>query len=229
MKVAVLYCGQPRNFSNEIYQNHYDHIFCKYDCDVYAHFWLDDNLVCGDTFATWFPKHELRIRSDIREVFVSSCKPKSVLFEPPLDTSVCGDMSVFTRTSAFGVVYNLHSMYTSLQKAYSLIPDISRYDFVIRLRTDLLVHNLCDLYDSHNASFIQCVTYHDQVNKGIDNAIWISPVSYAERMCSIIDNMYGLYASGAHMNDEQMMYSHIQKECLLDKVQFGKIAYSIQR
>ena len=38
MRVAVCYSGMFRNF-NETIENHKEHLFSKYDCDVYFSFW----------------------------------------------------------------------------------------------------------------------------------------------------------------------------------------------
>ena len=163
MRVAVCYSGMFRNF-NETIENHKEHLFSKYDCDVYFSFWD----VYGDggftskystnKRKTWdfktnqFIETEVTndkiLQSDIDDV-LTRLNPVKYEFEEfsnfePLFNAKSELMNLVYKEEHDWLPHlpNIMSMYYKVYRCNYLVKYSGReYDCVLRLRPDLMFHD----------------------------------------------------------------------------------------
>ena len=161
MKIALLLSGQPR-FIEQGAPHILKNVCEGYDVDTFIHFWFDDELQtqpykfgeCGQ--GTW---HEQRIATNAVEEAVEIYKPIKYVTEPskifidskvPFQTSVerywrgaLGekDPEAFrfrNINNCLSYFYSLNEV-NKLKKEYEYANDF-KYDWVVRCRTDTLIH-----------------------------------------------------------------------------------------
>jgi hypothetical protein len=163
MKVAVCYSGMFRNF-NETIENHMEHLYSKYDCDIYFSFWdvygdggftskytLDKRTTWDfktDKFYETEVSNDKISQSDIDDV-IKRLNPVRYEFQ---DFSKFGPL--FNSKSelldhVYGEVHdwlphlpNIMSMYYKIYRCNYLVKYSGReYDCVLRMRSDLMFHD----------------------------------------------------------------------------------------
>jgi hypothetical protein len=149
MKVAVIFAGQIRHtdfYASKIYQ----HLLNLYDVDVYAHLWYDESLIGQRIHHEHYDVFEAK---DYVGEFVRTYKPKAYMVEPPRRWDMssyaarsCEPEIHMTPAAAHAAIERMISMWYSVNKAYSLIPNPDEYDFIVRLRTDSSLTKPIDLY-----------------------------------------------------------------------------------
>ena len=125
MKVAIIIPGQPRNI-HVAYESLKEHYLDKYDCDFFIHTWFD-----GDKF----PIHTY-------QGMLSLFKPKKILIEEQIIFDKEGRKQEPWNTP----LQNLLSMYYSMFMGNQLKSQYEeekgfKYDFVIKMRSDLKIHH----------------------------------------------------------------------------------------
>jgi hypothetical protein len=178
MKIACLYYGQPRFTANPYcYESHKKFIFDRYDTDIYAHLWWDDenqnqwdrSHVSSDwEYSTWLQMENCPKDRDDLIRFVEKWKPSSLKTENPKEFSNEKlfseiknkfDSERFHRKN----FHNQLSQLYSIEQVGKLLGDHkSKYDFIITIRTDLNIWDYPNLEDlnpdkfylsSHSAHF----------------------------------------------------------------------------
>ena len=232
MKVAICFAGQPRNISQKMYNNLYDKILSKYDCDIYAHFWYDEEKNTMGKASHWVEQKHLHVSNNLKDTFEKIYKPKKVVYEKPLEENVTDGNNYAYK----GVTYILKSLYTSIKKVIDLIDDIHKYDYIIRLRTDLtiidipellktdknIIHvriiyggNLSNVYRLPNTNMLDDNVFFEKFSNegiGVSNNIVITNVKNKE-LFNIIQYYIEYYNNGTHMNDETIFYAHLKNMC----------------
>lgn len=144
MKIACLFYGQPRWIDNpHCFSSQQEKVISKYDCDIYAHLWTQGN---GDyPTSSWSnAKSSPSSESDI-EKFKAKYNPISLVaeeYEPrPVDPLYSHLSRLVTRSDFTNCLSQLYS----LEKASDLITNPSQYDFIIVLRTDLVIWDYPDI------------------------------------------------------------------------------------
>jgi hypothetical protein len=162
MKIALCFSGQPR-FIEQVSPLIKQNIIGDYDVDVFAHLWFDEDLQTkpykyGGS-GGWVDQ---RIASNAIEQFEETYKPKKLVVEKSkkfLDSTLSdnympsldrykGGKPDYSREPNFEVrdVNNIISYHYSLlqacllKKEYEYANDF-KYDYVVRMRTDSMVHN----------------------------------------------------------------------------------------
>lgn len=162
MRIALCFSGQPR-FINEVSANILNNVVGQYDVDVFGHLWFDDELQTkpykyGGTGA-W---KDQRISSDAIDQFQEIYKPKKLIVEKSkkfLDSNLSDNYLPSLKRYKWGAidnpdepnfevrdVNNIISYYYSLmrvcqiKKEYEYSNDF-KYDYVIKMRTDSIIHN----------------------------------------------------------------------------------------
>jgi hypothetical protein len=162
MKIALCFSGQPR-FIEEVAPSIKENVIGNYDVDVFAHLWFDDDLQSkpykyGGT-GKW---KDQRISSDAINKFVEIYNPKKILVQNSkkfLDSNLSDNYLASLKRYKWGAidnpeepnfnirdVNNIISYYYSLQKVNTLKKEYEydndfKYDIVIKIRTDSIVHN----------------------------------------------------------------------------------------
>jgi len=162
MKIALCFSGQPR-FIEQVAPSILENVIGDHDVDVFAHLWFDEDLQTkpykyGGT-GKW---KDQRISSDAIEKFKEIYKPKGILVENSkkfLDSNLSGNYLASLKRYKWGSidnpdepnfevrdVNNIISYYYSLMKVCTLKKEYEhendfKYDYVLKIRTDSIVHN----------------------------------------------------------------------------------------
>jgi hypothetical protein len=225
MKNALLLCGQPRNISNMEIYNTFKEIITRYNCDVYIHFWYDEESgTVGKTYAPWLPSQDIVVQPDVLKKMIELYNPKKFLIEKPIE--MVGDEHEFTNCRFSRAVYNLRSYYTSMKRVSELVDDPNQYKYIIRARCDILIHSLPEITSISDRLYTTTIHTH---SPGVDNSILMYPSEHFYTMSSLIETMIPLYLSGVVMNDEEMLHGHLQMNGLLHKLTGSLIRHTIIR
>jgi len=162
MKIALCFSGQPR-FIEQVAPSILENVIGDHDVDVFAHLWFDEDLQTkpykyGGT-GKW---KDQRISPDAIEKFKEIYKPKGILVENSkkfLDSNLSGNYLASLKRYKWGSidnpdepnfevrdVNNIISYYYSLMKVCTLKKEYEhendfKYDYVLKIRTDSIVHN----------------------------------------------------------------------------------------
>ena len=225
MKNALLLCGQPRNIGNMQIYNTFKEIITRYNCDVYIHFWYDETTATvGKTYAPWLPSQDMVVQPDVLKKMIELYNPTKFLIEKPIEP--VGDEHEFTNCRFSRAVYNLRSYYTSMKRVSELVEDPKQYRYIIRARSDIIVHSLPEITSRSDCVYTATIHTH---SPGVDNAILVYPSEHFYTMSSLIETMIPLYRSGVVMNDEEMLHGHLKSCGLIDKTHGSLIRYTIIR
>lgn len=210
-KIALVFTGQPRFVNSKSYESIKKHLLKKYDCHVYAHFWKSQSKGYANADDISFNKD---IIVDNVEIFKQLYKPIEILFEERL---IEADVVKKAYDNTFNITtpYKTISYMTSNKKAFSLIKDINKYKYIIRLRTDLFIGDMPDLTTASKDNILMTLSDgHDETYKYYDNLL-IFPPKYAGYYMNGIDILDELYDSGTIMNNEEILHSILKKYDLL--------------
>lgn len=162
MKIALCFSGQPR-FISECAEYFKKNVIAEYDVDVFAHLWFDEDLQnkpykYGGS-GEWVNQ---RIPSNAIEKFEEIYKPKKLIVEKSkrfLDSNLSNNYLPTQKRYKQGSIQNsdepnfeirdvnnIISYYYSLMKVCALKKEYEydndfKYDYVIKTRTDSIVHN----------------------------------------------------------------------------------------
>lgn len=162
MKIALCFSGQPR-FIEEVAPSIKENVIGDYDVDIFAHLWFDDGLQSKPYKYGGSGKwKDQRISSDAINKFVEIYNPKKILIQSSkkfLDSNLSDNYLASLKRYKWGAidnpeepnfnvrdVNNIISYYYSLQKVNTLKKEYEydndfKYDIVIKIRTDSIVHN----------------------------------------------------------------------------------------
>lgn len=231
MKIALVFCGQPRNINAQLHRHFSEHLLSRYDVDVYAHFWLDAaSGFTGQSNAPWVQSSWLTVdaRTTV-DAFERLYAPKRVVYDPPLVYDA-ERAAKYTRVRFAGAHHNLVSYYTSMKRSYELIDRPEQYDYIIHSRTDIQLLEMPDFSTLANSRstvgggprrrYLSPVTTNNvhvaavYPHDAVDNTIWIAPSKVAGTLFSMVDSLDALYDAGVLMNDEEMAYGHLRRSNL---------------
>ena len=162
MKIALCFSGQPR-FIEQAAENVFDNVIGDYDVDVFAHLWFDEDLQTKPyKYGGAGGWKDQRIPADAIETFKRIYKPKDILVQKSkkfLDSGLSDNYLATQQRYKQGSinnpdepnfevrdVNNIISYYYSLMQVCSLKKEYEyannfKYDYVIKMRTDSIVHN----------------------------------------------------------------------------------------
>jgi len=179
MKVAIVIAGLPRFFDSHTYNTIKEHFLDKYDCDIYAHFWFIKNEEDTYIVSHWIPKN-IFPRDTITR-FYELYKPVKVLYDNPM---IKDELS----SNEF---YIMKSFYTSKQKAFNLISDINKYDFIINMRSDMVFLRVPDLQELD--TFKIHIVLQDEGRDVFNDLFSIIPPDFASRFYNTVDTFDSLF------------------------------------
>jgi hypothetical protein len=147
MRLALCLYGQPRFIDNDFCSNSIKtHIFSKYDVDVFAHCWFDEN---ADVYATsdWSKHHQNYVNKECIKIIQEKYSPKAFLYEEPKQFKQhdhlkerCSTLPYFSENNFYNLQSHLYSFESSLRSLINYVEETkTTYDFVISTRYDILV------------------------------------------------------------------------------------------
>jgi len=203
MKIALVFSGQPRFINSVSYISIYDKLLTKYDCDVYAHFWYSSDVNTVYETAAWSTLGNIQLSPNTINDFIELYHPKNIVYEEPYSDIQLVNRK-YERVNHEREPYNTRSMFTSHKKAYNLIDDVTKYDFIIRIRTDDVIYTIPDLNTldtSKNYVFLQ-----DNQRIVINDSFAIMNNKDAKYLFNGIDIIDMLYDNNTNItfNNEQL-------------------------
>jgi len=173
-KIALCYSGRPRSVL-ECFENHREHFLLgQNNVDVFAHLWFDENLT-GSNFrsdvgqGTW-PDSRIKDWIDI------NWQPKKILYEQPRSfENFFPDWNVQWHSSH--PKDNQISMFYGIEKVMNLKREYEelnnfKYDYVIRMRTDLIFLRSPGKFEDYNPDKLHVFDMQagpDWIRTGVEN------------------------------------------------------------
>jgi len=213
LKIALVFSGQPRFVSSSSYESIKSNLLDRYDCDTYSHFWLSNSK--SHNFRNNSAPNINKINKNIED-FKILYTPINIQIDEPLnEIDVMNPLKkidnlkfINDNNKLYDFIYKYISRYTSFKKAFSLIKDITKYDYIINLRTDLLINKLPDLNTLSKDKIYSPLRNRNDNEKYVDT-LNILPNKYASYLFNLIDiftDIYIKYGSGIFITSEEMMY-----------------------
>jgi hypothetical protein len=164
MKIALCFSGQPR-FISEVSPFVIDNVIGDCDVDVFAHLWFDEKLQIEPYKYGGENWKDQRILSTAVDDFKKIYNPKLIKVEPSkrfLNSNLSDNYLPSLKRYKWGAIDNVNepdfsvrdinnitSYYCSLNQVCLLKKEYEyqnnfKYDFVIKMRTDSIVHNQID-------------------------------------------------------------------------------------
>ena len=186
MRLAICLSGQPR-----AYQVAFDSLsqfyFPKYECDVFIHTWKDVN------YLSQFSDKVIQNTDDLHGDYMKLFRPKKIMIE---DQIVFDDKGI--TDPIWGCKLNsVLSMFYSVQLSNKLKQKFERekgfkYDFVMRLRTDLRINRPIlpeDIRPGHIGLFNW--TQHSEYNeKGFSDVFAVGPSELMDVYANAFDSLH---------------------------------------
>lgn len=231
MKIALVFCGQPR-YINEILIFQLNQLFFlnKYDCDVYAHFWFKKDKDYVYNTGPDSHLYDFKIDENSINLFCQLYNPKGILVEDPPTLQELSSREYTKYNTEHLQILPTLSYTTSLKKAYSLIDNPDQYDFIIRLRTDLLIVRCPDLNMLPKENIYLFSVKLDEAY--IYDCFFITPPKYAKILCHEIDNIDTMYDNGQRISSGELFLKNIEVNNLLQHCRllpFSDFYFRVQR
>lgn len=148
MKIALILYGQTRFIDRDsVIESHQKDILSKYDTDVYAHMWFDQDHNYGE-ISSWAASAGtvLTIPIDSPQIVLEKYKPIRLQIDKPDTYEVSeGVKSVLDRRFSKNPYYstvnmsNIISQAISLDRACNLVYTDKQYDFCVLARYDAIL------------------------------------------------------------------------------------------
>jgi hypothetical protein len=190
MKIALVMAGLPRFFDSHTYNTIKEHFLDKYDCDIYAHFWFNENEDDNYIVSHWIPKNVFP--KDTITKFRELYKPVKLEYEHTMTKD----------ESSTNEWYIMKSLYTSKQKAFNLISDVNQYDFIINMRSDSVFLRVPDLSKFDKLKIHAVI--QDEVRVAFNDLITIIPAQLASRFYNAVDSFDSLFNKKAIIYGEDV-------------------------
>ena len=158
-RIAICYSGRPRNVI-ECYENHQKYFgLGKENVDVFAHIWYDNSLsgqnFRGDSNQGTWPDES------IKNWILKNWNPKKIIFDSPKSFNHMFSGQWENNQGWHNAAHkdNQISMLYSIDKAISLKQEYEnknnfKYDYVLRMRTDLVALKSFGQYEDYNKEYL---------------------------------------------------------------------------
>ncbi len=206
MKIALCLHGQPRFF--DAGHKYLNNIFLsKYNVDVFAHFWYDENSEEKDYIsAPWLDGGRAgKPVKDLPKKLVDLYKPITYFYEPQIQFNIPRDYSSFGSMSPpqtlFSYFYSVkHS--SLLREGYERVHNFV-YDWVVFARYDYAITTNIDFKQLNNNNFY----FPDDVTPNEHNK-------------EVINNGF-VFSSSKNMTDYSRVFDNIDRYWVNDQVRMG--------
>jgi len=206
LKIALVFYGQPRISNTQSYNSIKEKLLDIYDCDVYIHtWWSKEDYINNISYikSPWSQTQDLKVKDNIDNILEKMYKPKVLKCEKIKDFTEVSDM-LKRVPNAYN---NISQMYT-LNESSKLIENYEQYDFIIKLRLDIVILKMPKLedLDKHKTYVIDTHIGREVFN---DN-IWILSIKHFK-----LFNMYNekeqYYEEIGTLNIEEILCHHAKK------------------
>lgn len=263
MKIAILYSGYLRNFI-ETFKNNIEYLSNK-DDEIHLYFSLWDQFGYADqinspdfikskrilsNFDYWnkevsiylleeiiYMTHELTrddnlivSREDLEKITIKNIKIETN------NTSNC-KMDLVN-----GAKNGLASQFYKVRDCFDLIDNAENYDFLVRLRCDMLLNNkmnnILDVVNDNKIIFSSKIWYDHEYQKGyrsINDMMWISNKENMKKACNIYNNVDKINKIIYQRNQSELNYGenvcfmNLEVENLVDNIYTHDFNYNILR
>jgi hypothetical protein len=206
IRIALVFYGQPRISNIDSYNSIKEHLLDVYDCDVYIHtWWSKDDYMNRKEYmkSPWSQAKDLKVKDNIDEILQNIYKPKVLKCEKIKDF-----MEVSNKLKQVPNAYNSISQMYTINESSKLIENYEQYDFIIKLRLDIILYKIPKLeeLDKNKTYVIDTHVGREVFN---DN-IWILSIKHFD-----LFNMYDFkdqyYEEIGTINMEEILCHHAKK------------------
>ena len=140
LKIALVFYGQPRISNIDSYNSIKEKLLDVYDCDVYIHtWWSKEDYINNLSYmkSPWSQAKDLQVKDNIDEILQKMYKPKVLKCE-----KIKNFMEVSDKLKLVSNAYNNISQMYTINEASKLIENHEQYDFIIKLRLDIVIQKI---------------------------------------------------------------------------------------
>ena len=206
LKIAVVFYGQPRISNIDSYNSIKEHILDKYDCDVYIHTWWskeDYKNKINYMKSPWSIAQDLEVKDNIDEILEKMYNPKVIKCEKIKTFEDVNSLLKFAPNA-----YNTMSQLYTINEASKLIENYEQYDFIIKLRLDIIIYKIPNLEDlDKNKTYV--IDTHVGRDVFNDN-IWLLSKKHF-KLFNMFDSKDIYYEEIGVFNIEQILCYHAKK------------------
>jgi hypothetical protein len=206
LKIALVFYGQPRISNINSYNSIKEKLLDVYDCDVYIHtWWSKEDYINKKEYmkSPWSQAKDLEVKDNIDEILQKMYNPKVLKCEKIKDF-----MEVNTELKQIPNAYNSISQMYTINEASKLIEKYEQYDFIIKLRLDIILYKIPKLEELDKSK-----TYVIDTHVGrevFNDNIWILSTKHFK-----LFNMYNekekYYKEINTLNIEEILCHHSKK------------------
>lgn len=206
IKLALVFYGQPRISNIESYNSIKNQLIDIYDCDVYIHTWwskedFNNNMLYMKS--PWSQTQDLEVKDDIDTILKKIYNPKVLKCQKIKSFS-----DVNYKLKQQENWYNSVSQMYTINEASKLVGNYNKYDFIIKLRLDLIIYKIPKI-DELDRNYSYVIDTHIGRDIFNDN-IWILSTKHFK-----LFNMYDfkdIYCDEiGTLNIEEILYHHAKK------------------
>lgn len=206
LKIALVFYGQPRISNIDSYNSIKEKLLDIYDCDVYIHtWWSKEDFMNQKEYmkSPWSRAGDLQVKDNIDEILQNMYKPKVLLCEKIKDF-----MEVSNKLKQVPNAYNNISQIYTINEASKLIENYKQYDFIIKLRLDIIIQKIPKLEDLDKDK-----TYAIDTHIGrevFNDNIWILSTKHF-KLFNMFDFKEQYYGEINTLNIEEILCHHAKK------------------
>ncbi len=237
MKIAILYSGHLRNYAEVIHNN--IEYFRGADIDLYFSLW--DNIGYTDHLNDLDYINSNRIIDNdilITSKLIEKYTPKSV----NIKSIKIEKYTPYSLNLINGINNGLANQYYKIFDCFNLIND--QYDFLIRLRCDVLLNNQIDIKELHRMILNNKIVFNTKVwynhpksdeITSINEMIWISNYKLMKKSCNIYNNEKKINEIITKRKidwknyGENITHMNLEAEKILDNIELFDFDYTILR
>ena len=206
IKIALVFYGQPRISNIESYNSIKFQLIDRYNCDVYIHTWWskeDFNNKIRYSKSPWSQTEDLDVKDRVDEILNKIYNPKVLKCEGIRTFTEVDDKLKYEMNW-----YNSISQMYTINEASKLVKDYEKYDFIIKLRLDLIIYRIPEL-----AGLNKDNTY--VINTHVDRDIFNDNIWILSKKHFKLFNMYDFkdeyYDEIKTLNIEEILCHHAKK------------------
>jgi hypothetical protein len=206
LKIALVFYGQPRISNIESYNSIKEKLLDIYDCDVYIHtWWSKEDYLNNISYikSPWSQAKDLQVKDNIDEILKEMYNPKVLKCEKIKDFMEVSD--ILKRVP--NAYNNISQMYT-INEASKLIENYEQYDFIIKLRLDIVLYKIPKL-EELNMDKTHVIDTHVGREVFNDN-IWILSIKHI-KLFNMFDKKDQYYEEIGTLNIEGILCHHAKK------------------
>lgn len=206
LKIALVFYGQPRISNIESYNSIKVQLLDRYDCDVYIHTWWskeDFNNKMYYMKSPWSQTQDLEVKDNVDEILKHMYNPKVIKCE-----GIKSFSEVNEKLKYFPNAYNTISQMYTINEASKLVKDFEKYDFIIKLRLDLIIYKIPQL-ESLDKNLTYVIDTHVGREVFNDN-IWILSTKHF-KLFNMFDFKEKYYDEIGTLNIEEILCHHAKE------------------